>query len=37
MSVTDKLNRFLEIKEIPVEKREIYKNIALDIMESIVI
>ena len=35
MSISDKLNRFLEIKEIPVEKREYYRNVALDIMESV--
>ena len=35
MSASDKLNRFLEIKEIPLEKRDIYRNVALDIMESI--
>jgi len=35
MSISDKLNRFLEIKEIPTEKREYYRNVALDIMEGI--
>jgi hypothetical protein len=25
----------LEIKEIPVEKRDIYRNVALDVMENI--
>ena len=35
MSISDKLNRFLEIKEIPVEKRDIYRNVALDVMENI--
>lgn len=35
MSTSDKLNRFLEIKEIPVEKRESYRNVALDIISGI--
>jgi len=35
MSTSDKLNRFLEIKEISVEKRDSYRNIALDIMNSV--
>ena len=36
MNSSEKINRFLEIKEIPVEKRERYRNVALEIMESIV-
>ena len=35
MSSADKLDRYMEIKEIPVEKRSIYKNIALDIIDKI--
>lgn len=34
MSSSDKIDRFLEIKEISIDKRELYKNIALDIMNS---
>ena len=34
MTRSDKLDRFLEIKEIPQDKRDKYKNIALEIMES---
>ena len=35
MSISDKLNRFLEIKEIPIEKRDAYRNSALNIIESV--
>ena len=35
MSGVDKLMRYLEIKEIPEEKKEKYKNVGLDIMNSI--
>jgi hypothetical protein len=32
MSSSDKIDRYLEIKEIPVNKREKYKNVALEII-----
>jgi len=35
MSSADKLDRYMEIKEIPAEKRNEYKNIALDIIDKI--
>jgi DNA repair exonuclease SbcCD nuclease subunit len=35
MSSSDKINRFLEIKEIPIEKRDMYRNKALEIMETV--
>lgn len=34
MSSSDQIDRFLEIKEIPVEKRNNYKNLALEMIES---
>lgn len=34
MSSSDKIDKFLEIKEIPAEKIEKYKNLALEIMDS---
>jgi len=34
MSMVDKLNRYLEIKEIPPEKLESYRSIALEIIDS---
>jgi DNA repair exonuclease SbcCD nuclease subunit len=35
MTRSDKLDRYLDIKEIPLEKREKYKSVAVDIMDSI--
>lgn len=35
MSTVSKLERFLEIKEIPDDKRVLYKNVALEIINSI--
>ena len=35
MSSGDKLDRYMEIKEIPVEKKSSYKNIALDIIDKV--
>jgi DNA repair exonuclease SbcCD nuclease subunit len=35
MSSGDKLDRYMEIKGIPVEKRAEYKNIALDIIDKV--
>jgi len=34
MSERDKLNKFLEIKEVPVEKREKYLKVALDLIDN---
>lgn len=34
MTMSDKLNRYMEIKEIPEEKREIYRLAALEIIDS---
>lgn len=36
MSRSEKINKFLEIKKIPKDKIELYRNCALDIMESCV-
>ena len=35
MSISDKLNRFIEIKEVQIEKRDDYRNVALDIISSV--
>ena len=34
MTMIDKLNRYMEIKEIPPEKLESYRSVALEIIDS---
>ena len=35
MSLNDKLSRFMEVKEVPIELREIHMEVAKEIIDSV--